>query len=57
MWTRRGAIVLGLLFIIAAAVYWFGGNHIDAAGAVLLFIAGLAMAFGFATLIAGSRDL
>lgn len=57
MWTRRGAIVLGLLFIVTAAVYWFGGNHIDAAGAVLLFIAGLAMAFGFATLIAGSRDL
>jgi hypothetical protein len=57
MWTKRGAGVLGLLFIVTAALYWILGNHIDAAGATLLLLAGVAMAFGFATLIAGSRNL
>jgi hypothetical protein len=57
MWTWRSAVVLGLLFIAAAAVYWLGSHFLDAAGTTLLFVAGIAMAFGFATLIAGSRDL
>ena len=57
MWTARSAAILGSSFIVVAAIYYLAAGHPDPAGAVLLVIAGLSMAFGFGVLIVSSRDL
>jgi hypothetical protein len=54
----RNAIVVGLVFVVVAAVYWaipyFGGWHLDYAGVTMLAVLGIAMAVMAYVLIAGS---
>ena len=61
MFVWRNALILGVIFIAVGAGYWIvqAGNvlHIDAAGATELIGLGIAMAFVFAILLRGSREL
>ena len=61
MFVWRNALILGLIFIVVGIAYWYlqQGNalHIDAAGATMLVGLGIAMAFVFAILLRGSREL
>lgn len=54
----RNAIVVGLAFVIVAAIYWavpyFGGWHLDYAGVTMLALLGVATAIMAYVLIAGS---
>jgi hypothetical protein len=60
MFIWRNALILGLIFIVVGAIYWFV-NHtnvgLDLAGATFLVVLGFAMAFVFAVLLRGSREL
>lgn len=57
----RPALMLGVIFIALGTLYWFVQHldlaSIDDAGAALLVMLGVAMAFGFSVLLRGSRDL
>jgi hypothetical protein len=57
----RNAIILGIVFVVIGAAYWYlqGDNvlHLDATGATLLILLGVAMAFVFTVLVRGSREL
>ncbi len=60
MLTWRGAIIIGLGFIVVGVLYLLtqgAGAVMDRAGATMLIALGIAMAFGFAVLLRGSRDL
>ncbi len=61
MFVWRNAVILGIIFVIVGAAYWFlqGDSvlHLDAAGATLLILLGVAMAFVFTVLVHGSREL
>ena len=60
MITWRKTLVIGAFFIIVGLVYFFvqgDGTTIDRAGVTMLLLTGIAMAFGFAVLVKGSRDL
>lgn len=61
MFVWRNAIVLGVVFIVVGALYfWLQGNEptwLDAAGATLLILLGAAMAFTFTILLRGSRGM
>jgi hypothetical protein len=62
MFSWRYAIVLGGMFVGVGLLYWFLWYNFDAAGtdylgATLLILLGIAMAFGFAVLLRGSREL
>jgi hypothetical protein len=60
MFVWRNAIVLGLIFVAIGALYFLvqgGGNTLDRAGATMLIVLGLAMAFTFTILLRGSRGL
>ena len=62
MFIWRNAIILGVVFVIVGAVYWYvqGSDTAptqDRAGAVMLLILGGAMAFVFSILLRGSRGL
>jgi hypothetical protein len=60
MFIWRNALILGLIFVVVGVVY-FIGNHgtvaLDMAGATMLVVLGFAMAFVFAVLLRGSREL
>jgi hypothetical protein len=60
MFIWRNALILGVIFIVIGVVYWYLQNTpgvIDLTGATLLVVLGLAMAFSFAILLRGSREL
>ena len=60
MFVWRNALILGLIFIVVGVIYWSCRRepmNIDRAGATMLIILGIAMAFGFAVLLRGSREL
>ena len=60
MFTARGAIVLGAIFIVTGVVYYLlqgSGETLDRAGVVMLVAVGIAMTFSFAVLLRGSREL
>ena len=62
MFNWRNAIGLAFLFGIVALVYMFGFRNFwpsgtDYTGFTMLFMLGIAMAFGFIVLLRSSRDL
>ena len=60
MFTARGAIILGAIFILTGIVYFLlqgSGETMDQAGVVMLIAVGIAMTFSFAILLRGSREL
>ena len=60
MFTWRGALVLGVIFVVLGIVYLFvqgTGTTMDRSGATLFIVLGAAMAFTFAILLRGSREL
>jgi hypothetical protein len=60
MFVWRNALILGLIFIIVGIIYWYVQavpQNIDQAGATMLITLGIAMAFSFAVLLRGSREL
>ncbi len=60
MFVWRNALILGLLFVIVGAVYFLvqgGGATLDRAGATMLVVLGVSMAFVFIILLRGSREL
>jgi hypothetical protein len=60
MFVWRNALILGLIFIAVGVGYYFVNRYttgLDQAGATMLIMLGLAMAFVFAILLRGSREL
>jgi len=60
MFVWRNALILGIGFIVVGIVYWYlqvNPNVIDLAGATMLVLLGVSMAFVFAILLRGSREL
>ena len=60
MFIWRNALVLGVAFIVVGFAYWYLQAHpgvIDLAGATMLVLLGISMAFTFAILLRGSREL
>ena len=60
MFVWRNALILGLIFIVVGVIYWYvqaKPMNIDLAGATFLVFLGIAMAFSFAVLLRGSREL
>ncbi len=60
MTTWRSAIMIGVGFIVVGVLYLVtqgAGETMDRAGATMLIALGVAMAFGFAIILRGSRDL
>jgi hypothetical protein len=56
----RNALILGLIFIVIGVGYFFLNGPtvgLDQAGATMLVILGIAMAFVFTILLRGSREL
>ena len=60
MITWPKTLVIGAFFVLVGILYFAvqgDGTTIDRAGVVMLLLAGVAMAFGVAVLVKGSRDL
>lgn len=60
MITWRRTLIIGAFFILVGLLYFAvqgDGSTIDRAGVTMLLLTGVAMAFGFAVLVKGSRDL
>lgn len=60
MTTWRSAIIIGIGFVVVGVLYLVtqgAGETMDRAGATMLIALGIAMAFGFAVMLRGSRDL
>ncbi|MGI8534533.1 MAG: hypothetical protein ACR2LP_06615 [Candidatus Limnocylindrales bacterium] len=60
MFTWRGAIIIGLAFMVVGVVYLLvqgSGEFMDRAGATMLIVLGAAMAFTFAIILRGSREV
>jgi len=60
MFVWRNALVLGFIFMLVGAIYWYvqgDTTTVDKAGATLLLVLGVAMAFTFVLLLRGSREL
>lgn len=60
MFVWRNALILGLIFVVIGVAYYFLNSYtvgLDVAGATMLVILGGAMAFVFAILLRGSREL
>jgi hypothetical protein len=60
MFIWRNAIILGIIFFIVGAVYYFVQGHgatVDWAGATMLMVLGGAMAFVFTILLREPRSL
>jgi hypothetical protein len=60
MFVWRNALILGLVFIVVGVSYWVvqaKPQNIDLSGATCLVFLGIAMAFTFAVLLRGSREL
>jgi hypothetical protein len=58
--TTRKTLVIGAFFVLVGILYFLvqgDGTTIDRAGVTMLLLTGVAMAFGFAVLVKGSRDL
>jgi drug/metabolite transporter (DMT)-like permease len=58
--TSRKTLLIGAFFIVVGLIYLATqgtGTTIDLAGVTMLLLCGVAMAFGFAVLVKGSRDL
>jgi hypothetical protein len=58
--TWRNTLVIGAFFIVVGLIYFAvqgDGTTIDRAGVTMLLLTGVAMMFGFAVLVKGSRDL
>jgi hypothetical protein len=56
----RNSLVLGAFFTLTGIAYLFlqgDGLYIDRAGATMLIVLGVGMAFGFAVLLRVSREL
>jgi hypothetical protein len=57
----RFAVILGVIFVAVGTIYWWVQHYdlatIDYAGATMLVVLGVAMAFGFSVLLRGSREL
>lgn len=56
----RRTLILGAFFVVVGAIYYVvqgTGATIDLAGVTMLLLTGVAMAFGFAVMVKGSRDL
>ena len=60
MFSWRNALILGAIFVVVGVVYFVGNRGtvgLDMAGATMLVVLGFAMAFVFAILLRGSREL
>lgn len=60
MLTWRGAIILGIGFIVVGIAYLLlqgSGEFLDRAGGTMLIVLGTAMAFTFTVVLRGSREL
>jgi hypothetical protein len=60
MFIWRNAIILGILFAVIGIAYWYlqvSTAVIDLAGATMLVLLGVSMAFVFSILLRGSREL
>lgn len=60
MTTWRSAIMIGVGFMVVGVLYLVtqgAGETMDRAGATMLIALGVAMAFGFAIILRGSRDI
>jgi hypothetical protein len=60
MFIWRNAIILGIIFVLIGLGYYLvqgEGAGLDRAGATMLILLGGAMAFVFAILLRGSREL
>jgi hypothetical protein len=60
MFVWRNALILGLIFVVVGVAYYFLNGPtvgLDVAGATMLVVLGIAMAFVFAILLRGSREL
>jgi hypothetical protein len=60
MFVWRNALVLGFIFMVVGATYWYvqgDTTTVDRAGVTFLIILGVAMAFTFIVLLRGSREL
>lgn len=60
MFAWRNALILGLIFIVIGVGYFLvnaGTSGLDVAGPTMLVVLGIAMAFVFAILLRGSREL
>ncbi|HVM31045.1 MAG TPA: hypothetical protein VM305_09810 [Candidatus Limnocylindrales bacterium] len=60
MFIWRNAIILGAAFVAIGLLYLFvqgDGLWLDRAGATMLILLGIAMAFTFAVLLRGSRGM
>jgi len=60
MFSWRNALILGAIFVVVGVSYFLLNGHtlgLDVAGATMLVVLGFAMAFVFAILLRGSREL
>ena len=60
MFVWRNALILGIAFAVVGMAYWYlqiNPEVIDLAGATMLVLLGVSMAFVFAILLRGSREL
>lgn len=60
MFTWRQTLIIGAFFVVVGLLYFVvqgDGATTDRAGVIMLLLAGVAMTFGFAVLVKGSRDL
>ncbi len=60
MFIWRNAVILGIIFVLVGLGYYLvqgEGPGLDRAGATMLILLGGAMAFVFAILLRGSREL
>jgi hypothetical protein len=60
MFIWRNALILGIVFVAIGIGYWYVQSDvavIDLAGATMLVLLGVSMAFTFAILLRGSREL
>jgi hypothetical protein len=60
MFVWRNAIIIGIIFAVIGVAYWYLQSNpfvIDLAGATMLVLLGVSMAFVFAILLRGSREL
>ncbi|MFN8521159.1 MAG: hypothetical protein U0667_17620 [Chloroflexota bacterium] len=56
----RRTLILGAFFVAVGLIYLVvqgTGTTIDLAGVTMLLLTGVSMAFGFAVMVKGSRDL
>ena len=60
MFIWRNALILGVVFMVVGVGYWYVQARpltIDLAGATMLVLLGISMAFVFSILLRGSREL